>query len=65
MGFKIEMGTAKYRIYGTVNSFAFLLERFGSKNSRHFLNQSDAKLKPIVARVFPRLAPVALYFLLL
>ena len=34
----------------------------GLKNSRHLLNQSDAKLKPIVtwshARVFPRSAPV-------
>ena len=39
------------------NCFVFALLRYviGPENSRHFLNQSEAKLKPILAtRVFPR-----------
>ena len=48
------------------SSSRFALLRFviGEKISRHFLDQSKVKLKPIatcsatLARVFPRLAPV-------
>ena len=44
--------------------FALLRSVIGPENSRHFLNQSDTKLKPeLVARVFPRFAQSAcLYF---
>ena len=34
--------------------FASLRSVTGPKYSRHFLNQSDSKLKPIVTSVFPR-----------